>query len=214
MELRLFPLRTVLFPGMPLSLRVFEDRYRQLVSECIDASDPFGVALIREGEEAGADPIPYDLGTTARIDSVRPDARGRLQLQATGERRFRIADLHHDRPYLWADVEYPLDEEVDVPNSTIERARERYAALVRLRMAAGGEYAREVPSPPTAGALADAAGAQLPAPPGALQRLLETMDVRLRLERALEMLDAVLPAAERQARVAVARRYGGYAALN
>ncbi|MEX2372401.1 MAG: LON peptidase substrate-binding domain-containing protein, partial [Dehalococcoidia bacterium] len=52
-RLRLFPLRTVLFPGMALSLQVFEERYRVLVAECLEADEPFGVVLIREGPEVG-----------------------------------------------------------------------------------------------------------------------------------------------------------------
>ena len=217
MELRLFPLRTVLFPGMALPLEVFEQRYLQLVSECVDASEPFGVVLIREGEEVGGPATPHELGTTARIESVEPGQEGRLQLRAVGERRFRIVTLHHDRPYLWAEVEYPVDQDTETPEPLMQQARERYSALVRLRLTMSGEYVRKVPTPETPGALADAVGAAVAAvsaPPDELQRLLETIDVRRRLTRAVELLEVAIPVAHREARAAVARRYGGIANLN
>ncbi len=214
MELRLFPLQTVLFPGMPLPLQVFEARYRQLVAECLDASEPFGVALIQEGAEVGGPAVPHALGTTARIQSVEPDERGRLQLETLGERRFRIVGLHVDRPYLWADVEYPVDEVSEVPEALVQRARERYAALVRLRLMATGEYVRDVRMPDVPGALADAAGAIAIAPPQQLQELLEIMDVRRRLERAVELLEVGILAAHQLAAAAMSRRYGDLESLN
>ena len=199
---------------MSLPLQVFEDRYRQLISECVDAAEPFGVVLIREGEEVGGTAVPYELGTTAGIESVEPDAEGRVRLHATGGRRFRIVELRHDRPYLWADVEYPVDEMTAVPESLLERARDRYSALVRLRLTAGGEYARDVPTPDAPGPLADAVGAALGAPLDELQGLLETIDVRRRLERAVELLEPAIAMAHSQASSALANRYGHAARLN
>ena len=217
MELRLFPLRTVLFPGMALPLEVFEQRYRRLVSECVDASDPFGVVLIREGVEVGGPATPHELGTTARIESVNPDSPLWLQLLTVGERRFRIVKLHHDRSYLWADVEYPAEEATEVPESLIQRSREHYSTLVRLRLTAGGEYLRRVPMPEDPGALADAVGTALAAVSARhddLQHLLETIDVLQRLELAVELLEGAISVARQEAGAAVARRYGGIARDN
>ncbi|MBF6600779.1 MAG: LON peptidase substrate-binding domain-containing protein [Dehalococcoidia bacterium] len=70
MDLRLFPLQTVLFPGMRLPLHIFEERYKIMVRECIDEDAPFGVVLIRSGAEVGGGAIPHDVGTTARIIQV------------------------------------------------------------------------------------------------------------------------------------------------
>src|SRR4029079_17235484 len=100
MELTLFPLRTVLFPGMKLPLQVFEPRYRQLVAECMEYAEPFGVSLIREGAEVGGPAAPYNIGTTALIESVTTAPDGRLHLATMGGRRFRIVTLHTDRAYL------------------------------------------------------------------------------------------------------------------
>ena len=212
--LRLFPLRTVLFPEMELPLGVFEDRYKQLVAECVEQGEAFGVALIKEGEEVGGTAVPYPLGTTARIRSVSPLGGSRLRVSAVGERRFRIIELHHDRPYLHAEVEYPVDESADAPADLLGEARERYAQVVQLRLTSAGEYRREVTTPDAPGALADLIGGLQAAPVEELQRLLETMNVRQRLERASALLDQAVSAAHRQAAAAVAERFGSTASLN
>lgn len=213
-ELRLFPLQTVLFPGMSLPLNVFEDRYRQLISECVEASEPFGIALIRDGDEVGGPAIPYDVGTTARIDSLQTDGEGRIQLIAKGQRRFRVSKLHHDRAYLWADVSYPDDEGTDVPDSLLAQARERYGSLLRLRMIASGEYVREIETPSDAAKLADIVGAAIAVSPEKRQDLLEAIDVTRRLELALALMDASLPVMEREVKAAMSRRYGDASRLN
>jgi Lon protease-like protein len=207
MELRLFPLRTVLFPGMKLPLQVFEPRYRQLVAECMEYAEPFGVSLIREGAEVGGPAVPYNIGTTALIESVTTAPDGRLHLATMGGRRFRIATLHTDRAYLWAEVEYPLDDVVEVPVASMELARKGLTTVRRLRATAAGEYEREPRLPQRAGALADLIGGLGSAAPGELQRLLETLDVRQRLEMALPLLEAAIATAHRDAAVAAAARW-------
>ncbi len=214
MELRLLPLRTVLFPGQPLPLRIVEERYRLLIAECMEAREPLGVVLTRRRVEAGGSPAPHSLGTTAKIRSVRQRPGDELRLQTAGQRRFRIIDLHHDRPYPWASVEYPVDEPAEVPDAVLEQAREGLATLVRLRLTASGAYMRETAAPQSASALADAIGGLMHAPPGALQQLLATMNVRRRLERATEMLEGAIRVAHRDTRQALERRYGDQAALN
>ena len=105
-ELPLFPLETVLFPGTPIHLHIFEPRYRVMIRRCIDESRPFGVALIRRGLEAGAAlPEPNQTGCTARIVSVEPYEDGRMDLTALGEERFRILGLSDEQVYLTGQVE-------------------------------------------------------------------------------------------------------------
>ncbi|MFL5806657.1 MAG: LON peptidase substrate-binding domain-containing protein, partial [Roseiflexaceae bacterium] len=89
-KLPLFPLDMVLFPGAPITLRIFEERYRLMIGRCLEQSGPFGVVLIREGPEVGGEAIPHSVGTTAVIsDSVRLDDE-RYYLTAVGQRRFRV----------------------------------------------------------------------------------------------------------------------------
>src|SRR5690348_12111925 len=70
-RLRLFPLNAVLFPGAVLNLHVFEPRYKQMIGECLETGEGFGVVLIREGQEAGDPSVePHQIGSLAEITEV------------------------------------------------------------------------------------------------------------------------------------------------
>jgi Lon protease-like protein len=106
-ELPLFPLNTVLFPGMPLPLHIFEDRYKQMIQYCLKEKQPFGVVLIRNGTEAlGPLAQPHFIGCTARIVEVEMLSEGQMNITSVGERRFRIISLNYDSPYLIGKVKY------------------------------------------------------------------------------------------------------------
>ncbi len=109
-QIPLFPLNTVLFPGMPLPLHIFEERYKEMINWCLATKRPFGVSLIRTGvAEGGPLPEPHSVGCTAQITQIQPLSQGRLFVMTVGHQRFRIRDLSHDRPYLMGEVEeYPL----------------------------------------------------------------------------------------------------------
>lgn len=89
MKVPLFPLNTVLFPGGPLPLRIFEPRYLKMVSNCLQADMPFGVLLIREGGETGP-ATTHEVGTLARIADWYQGSDGLLGVTAIGEQRFRV----------------------------------------------------------------------------------------------------------------------------
>jgi Lon protease-like protein len=85
----LFPLKTVLFPGGPLPLRIFEPRYIDMVKNCVRDDTPFGVLLIREGGETGP-ATTHAIGTLARIADWYQGSDGLLGVTAIGEQRFRL----------------------------------------------------------------------------------------------------------------------------
>ena len=89
-SLPLFPLNTVLFPGGPLPLRIFETRYTDMVRRCMREAAPFGVLLIRSGMEAGGVQTTADIGTSARIVDFYQLPDGLLGITCVGERRFRL----------------------------------------------------------------------------------------------------------------------------
>ncbi len=106
-DLPLFPLNTVLFPGMPISLRIFEERYRQMLDDCLAGGAVFGVVCIRRGQEArGPLAAPYLVGCTAHTTEVRPLPDGRIHLAAFGQQRFEILELQARRPYLTGAVRF------------------------------------------------------------------------------------------------------------
>ena len=89
MQVPLFPLNTVLFPGGALPLRIFEPRYLGLVSQCLKSDMPFGVLLIRDGGETGP-ATTHNVGTLARITDWYQGSDGLLGITAIGEQRFRL----------------------------------------------------------------------------------------------------------------------------
>ncbi len=120
MEMPLFPLNVVLFPGMALPLHIFEPRYREMINRCLDESLAFGVVLIKEGPEVGGDALPHRVGTAVRIVKVDRQSDGRMNIQVVGTRRFRIEELNHDRPYLSGRVRH-----FPVTDGDTKRAMER-----------------------------------------------------------------------------------------
>jgi Lon protease-like protein len=86
----IFPLGVVLYPGALLPLRIFETRYMDMAKTCLKESSPFGVCLIREGQEVGAPAVPEDVGCVARIAECDMEELGILKVKAEGMSRFRI----------------------------------------------------------------------------------------------------------------------------
>ena len=106
--LPLFPLRTVLFPGALLGLKIFETRYLDLMSECMRQGTPFGVVCLRQGQEASrnrASEAPTQLeevGVLVRIDDVDAEQAGILSVRCTGTQRFRLVGAPSQRDNgLW-----------------------------------------------------------------------------------------------------------------
>jgi uncharacterized protein len=115
--LPLFPLGTVLYPGMLLPLHVFEDRYRRLVRDLLDGPEPrrFGVIAIRKGRETGVEGVQslYEIGCTATVRRVQEYQDGRFDLVTMGTQRFRLLALDQTLPYLQGEIEMLAGESVD-----------------------------------------------------------------------------------------------------
>jgi Lon protease-like protein len=92
--LPIFPLKTVLFPGGRLPLRIFEQRYLAMTKACLKDDSPFGVCLISEGSEVGQPAMPADVGCIARITAWEMPSLGIFELVTRGEERFRLMNTH------------------------------------------------------------------------------------------------------------------------
>jgi len=198
--LPLFPLTTVLTPGMPLSLHIFEPRYRQLLADLLDAPvgegagaqapEPvFGVVALVRGREVGDLGGVHEVGTVARITDVRRQPDGRADLAAIGQQRFTIAAIDaRSRPYLVADVRY-LDE----PDGALTPSAAA-AVLASLRnyrelladLGAGYEAGGRLPS--EAVELSYAVAQQPTIPMSDRQRILAAADTGERLAAARAVL--------------------------
>ncbi|MGH3208594.1 MAG: LON peptidase substrate-binding domain-containing protein [Trebonia sp.] len=112
--LPLFPLSTVLFPGMRLPLHIFEERYRLLVAQLRDQPEPrrFGVIAIRKGREVGAQGITalHEVGCVAAVRQITPHPDGRFDLATVGTERFRLLRVDDSLPYFQGEIE-PLKDE-------------------------------------------------------------------------------------------------------
>ena len=193
-KLPIFPLQTVLFPGMSLPLHIFEPRYRLMVAHCIKRRAPFGVVLIPGIDETSIDDEPVAsicrLGSTARI--VRSDSLvdGRFFIDVRGETRFEIEEVFNDREYLTARVR-PVAEP-DIPANFHHEVIGEVASLFREYLAAAmvGTSRRisalQLPDEPSA--LSYAVAAALDVSADEKQRLLEAPTITERFDLEIQML--------------------------
>jgi Lon protease-like protein len=155
MQIPLFPLHTVLAPGIALPLHVFEERYRVMVRRCLDSSSPFGVVLIREGSEvAPSTGTSQELaiagvGTFAEIREASKYADGRWDVLAVGTARFLVREVHTEiAPYLVADVDpypdAPGDVDDDEAEELVDRVTRRFVDYLRLLQPRDGETAQPI----------------------------------------------------------------------
>jgi len=191
--LPLFPLeQVVLFPGMPLPLRIFEERYKVMIGACQVTDQIFGVLLIRSGREVGAPAEPEQIGCTARLHRLERMPDGEMFILTIGEQRFRLSQPARVMPegYLVGDVEMLADApardvEPELMASVIDEF-ERYQAALLARM---GGTERKPPALPTeAVALSYRVGSGLRVEPRELQPLLELDDAGERLRQELALL--------------------------
>ncbi len=201
-ELPLFPLNTVLFPGMPLPLHIFEPRYREMIGFCSENETPFGVVLIKEGTEVGEAATPFDVGTMARIVGLDRMQDGRMNIVTVGTRRFRLVGYSTaKKPYIVGDVEPLVDdratsgESAGLINEVAALAR-RYVALVQ---AALEQDLTPIQLPDNAEEMSYVVGGTLRIHNPERQRLLETTSTAQRLDlekailgREIGTLDALL----------------------
>jgi Lon protease-like protein len=125
--LGMFPLSTVLFPHAGLPLHVFEERYRELMADCLGRDAEFGVVLIARGSEVGGGDQRVNVGTVARISDVSELVDGRMMVMAHGVERIRVCRWLSDDPYPRATV----DELPDAMGSGHDHAVTRGGEAVR-----------------------------------------------------------------------------------
>ncbi|MBN1202733.1 MAG: LON peptidase substrate-binding domain-containing protein [Anaerolineae bacterium] len=202
-NLPLFPLHTVLFPGIPINLHIFEPRYKQMINLCVDTEQPFGVVLIQQGEEAlGPLAEPHSIGCTAQIADVEYLDDGRINVLAIGMDRFRICSLSYDQPYLVGQVELlPLAaENAHSLAQAGQRLRpwvERYLSILSQIADDADVDTSHLPNDPAALAYLAAAVVQIPTPQK--QTLLATgqatsllSDIRAIYRREVPLLRAMI----------------------
>lgn len=208
----LFPLSSVLLPGMPLPLHIFEPRYQQLLAD-VDrgarSHGSFGVVALRSGTEAvdvrtrSGVPDVQAFGTVAEIIEVESSEDGTADLLSVGSRRFEVGRLIADgKPYLRAEVEFLDEPDGALTPELADRARDLMAVydamLVRL---AGRPTGPELPG--DANQLSYHVAARLPLPPADRQELLADETTAQRLDRVARLLRREIALLQRTRSIAV-----------
>jgi len=186
-ELALFPLRTVLFPGGLLELKIFEARYLDLVSRCLRESAPFGVVALRAGGEArsaAADTVQlHDVGTLAELIDVDSAQAGILLVRCRGTQRFGVGATRQERDGLWLAETTPIaDDTVVAPLASHGNVVKSLAEAIATLSAQGAEPFLAPHRLDDAGWVANRWCEILPLPIEAKQRLMTMADPLVRLD--------------------------------
>lgn len=208
----IFPLSSVLLPGMPLPLHIFEERYRQLITDIAAApgGGRFGVVVLRSGSEVlsldgtGGLPDLAAIGTVAEILEVRAQEDGTSDVLSVGSRRFRIEALISDgRPYLRARIQYLEEADGALDAEQVAIARGLITAYDQmLTRLAGRPTGGELPADPTQ--IGYHIGARLPLLPEDRQSLLEIATTAERFARLNRLLRREIALLRRTRTIAVA----------
>ena len=188
--LPLFPLDLVLFPGTPLPLHIFEPRYREMISECLDQKKAFGV--VRAKEEGVA-----EIGCTAEIITVAkkyPD--GRMDIVTEGRERFEVMQVNQERSFLQAEVLYLQDEPGKASAEEIAQAVKLQGEIIEL---AGSPSAN--PGEIEGSQLSFNLVAPLPLDLDFKQTLLGMKSEAERMQAVISYFEAILPNFRRTVRV-------------
>jgi Lon protease-like protein len=193
--LPIFPLDLVLLPGAPLPLHIFEPRYKEMISECLEQKKPFGIVRASEEGVAG-------VGCTAEIVSVtKKYDDGRMDILARGVERFEVVEVNEERAFLRAEISLVQDEDDDDNDAAgrpeqplIEQAVRLHAEIIKI---AGAELSEP---DETATNLSFLLAGSLPLDLDFKQNLLTTLSETKRLEAVVGYLEAVLPGLRRAAK--------------
>ncbi len=187
-DIPLFPLNVVLMPGAPLPLHIFEERYKQMVNECLESKSEFGMVL---ADESGTRRV----GCTAKIvELVERYKDGRMLILVEGSRRFKLNSILSGKPYYVGEVEY-LEEQEEEDVTAL--AEECIALLERVVEAATeGSVGIEIKPPYTN--LSFAIAGRIEFDLEARQQILELTSEKKRLEKVRELLSAAAERLERE----------------
>ena len=186
-EIPLFPLNVVLMPGTPLPLHIFEERYKQMVNECLDSETEFGMVLADEDGTRG-------VGCTARIvELVQRFEDGRMVILVEGSRRFKLNNIMTGKPYYVGEVDYLEDGADDDVSSLAEEC----VALLERVVEAATEGSVDIEIEPPYRNLSFAIAGRIEFDLETRQQILELPTEKGRLEKVKELLTEAADRLER-----------------
>ncbi len=193
-ELALFPLNVVLFPGTVLPLHIFEPRYRQMINDCQREEKPFGVVLVAPGSKF-MEEVPYPVGTIAEIHDLDHLPDGRYTLAGVGTTRFRIISLHREKAYLSGIVE-PFTDDVEPQPELIKvmkRARKLFESYLNMLLEAANEIGIQTSLPESPEELSHFIAYFLDLQNEVKQQMLQLTSTRQRLQGEIRILQREIP---------------------
>jgi len=193
-ELPLFPLNVVLFPGENLPLHIFETRYRLMINECYREEKPFGIVLVRP-ESEHLQEEPYPVGTMAEIVALDRLEDGRMNLIARGLQRFRILSQHRQKPYLsgLVDVYEDIVEQEQTLLTYATQARRLFDSYLQILLEVVGKQDIDFNLPTAPGELSHFIAYFLDVQNERKQRMLELTSTVQRLGEEIDILRHELP---------------------
>ena len=200
MEIGLFPLGLVLLPTEQVPLHIFEPRYRELIGECLDEEQPFGLVYADDDGVRRVGTLATVVEVTERFED------GRLNIVVEGGERFRLVDLTDGRSFHTGTIEELSDVDDPPPHDDVERALAVFRRLVELT---GAEV--EVPADLAGRRPSFEIGSRFELAPELKLELLEETSERVRLRRLCEILETIAAAVERQREVSARSATNGHA---
>ncbi len=187
-DIPLFPLNVVLMPGAPLPLHIFEDRYKQMVNECLEQESEFGMIF---ADESGT----RQVGCTARIvELVERYEDGRMLILVEGSRRFRLNNVLTGKPYYMGEIDFFEEEAEEDVNALAEEC----ITLLERVVEAATEGSVGIEIEPPYRNLSFAIAGRVEFEPDTRQQILELTSERERLEKVKELLTAAAERLERE----------------
>ncbi|MCZ6915919.1 MAG: LON peptidase substrate-binding domain-containing protein [Gemmatimonadetes bacterium] len=210
-ELPIFPLPLVLFPGVRQPLHVFEPRYRDLLRDCLAGDRRFGLSLLIPTPGTAGVPQPGDVGCTARIQSHHPLPDGRSNLLTVGENRYVLQRLvERDCAYLVGRVQFLHDETAEAEFAGItRRVREQFSRIISSFDDTGGMPGVSVHPPEDPEGLSFAVSAALDLGLATKAQLLRLTSTATRLERLHTLLQPLVRDAAKRTTVRKAAKRNG-----
>ncbi|MGF1471972.1 MAG: LON peptidase substrate-binding domain-containing protein [Rubrobacteraceae bacterium] len=199
-DIPLFPLNIVLMPGAPQPLHIFEERYKQMINECLEEESEFGMVL---ADDEGT----REVGCTARIvELVERYDDGRMVILVEGARRFKLNNILTGKSYYVGEVEYIEEQQEE---DVTELAEECVALLERV-VAAATEGSVDIEVEPPYRNLSFAIAGRIEFDLETRQQILELTDERTRLEKLKELLSAAAEKLEREREASEKAQTNGY----
>ena len=190
-DIPLFPLNVVLMPGAPLPLHIFEDRYKQMVDECLEQESEFGMVF---ADESGTRKV----GCTARIvELVERYDDGRMLILVEGSRRFKLNNVLTGKPYYVGEIEY-FEEEPE--EDGVQSLAEECIALLERVVEAATEGSVGIEIEPPYRNLSFAIAGRVEFEAETRQQILELTSEKARLEKVKELLTSAAERLERERR--------------